>query len=34
MAKVTELEEKYNDGQPFPAVAARELPQGGAAANR
>lgn len=32
MAKVVELEVKYNDGQPFPAVGARELPQGGAAA--
>ena len=32
MAKVVELEVKYNDGQPFPAVGARGLPQGGAAA--
>ena len=34
MAKVTELEAKYNHGEPFPAVGARGLPQGGAAANR
>lgn len=32
MAKVEELEAKYNHGAPFPAVGARELPQGGAAA--
>ena len=32
MAKVEELEAKYNYGEPFPAVGARELPQGGAAA--
>ena len=32
MAKVEELEAKYNHGEPFPAVGARELPQGGAAA--
>lgn len=34
MAKVTELEAKYNHGEPFPAMGARGLPQGGAAANR
>jgi hypothetical protein len=28
MAEVERLERKYNDGQPFPAVGARELPQG------
>lgn len=28
MAEVQRLEAKYNDGQPFPPVAARELPQG------
>lgn len=28
MAEVERLESKYNDGQPFPAVGARELPQG------
>lgn len=32
MAKVEELEDRYNHGEPFPAVGARELPQGGAAA--
>lgn len=32
MAEVDRLEQKYNGGQPFPAVGARELPQGGAAA--
>lgn len=32
MAKVEELEAKYNHGRPFPPVKARELPQGGAAA--
>lgn len=32
MAEVERLEAKYNDGQPFPAVGAREMPQGGAAA--
>lgn len=32
MAKVEELEARYNHGEPFPAVGARELPQGGAAA--
>lgn len=34
MAKVEELEARYNDGKPFPPVGARELPQGGAAASR
>lgn len=28
MAEVERLEAKYNDGQPFPRVGARELPQG------
>lgn len=28
MAEVERLEHKYNDGQPFPSVGARELPQG------
>lgn len=28
MEKVAQLEAKYNDGEPFPAVGARELPQG------
>lgn len=28
MAEVARLEHKYNDGQPFPSVGARELPQG------
>ncbi|MEE6289280.1 hypothetical protein V2J52_16625 [Georgenia sp. MJ173] len=28
MAEVNRLEEKYNDGQPWPGVGARELPQG------
>lgn len=28
MAEVQRLEDQYNGGQPFPAVAARELPQG------
>lgn len=28
MEKVERLEVKYNDGKPFPAVGARELPQG------
>ena len=28
MAEVERLERKYNGGQPFPAVGARELPQG------
>ncbi len=28
MAEVERLEAKYNGGQPFPAVGARELPQG------
>lgn len=28
MAEVERLEAKYNDGKPFPAVGARELPQG------
>jgi len=28
MAEVERLEAKYNNGQPFPAVGARELPQG------
>lgn len=32
MAEVERLERKYNNGRPFPAVGARELPQGGAAA--
>lgn len=32
MARVVELENKYNHGEPFPAVGARQLPQGGAAA--
>lgn len=32
MAEVRRLEAKYNQGEPFPAVGARELPQGGAAA--
>lgn len=27
MAEVERLEAKYNGGQPFPAVGARELPQ-------
>ncbi|NUU08415.1 hypothetical protein [Leifsonia sp. C5G2] len=33
MAEVERLEAKYNNGQPFPPVGARELPQGAAAAN-
>ena len=28
MKEVQRLEEKYNDGKPFPAVAANEMPQG------
>lgn len=28
MAEVERLETKYNDGEPFPPIAARELPQG------
>lgn len=28
MAEVRRLEERYNDGEPWPGVAARELPQG------
>ena len=28
MAEVERLETKYNNGQPFPPVGARELPQG------
>lgn len=28
MAEVERLERKYNGGEPFPAVGARELPQG------
>lgn len=28
MEKVAQLEAKYNNGEPFPAVGARELPQG------
>jgi len=28
MAEVRRLEELYNDGQPWPSVGARELPQG------
>lgn len=28
MKEVQRLEEKYNDGAPFPAVAANEMPQG------
>lgn len=28
MEKVAALEAKYNDGKPFPAIGARELPQG------
>lgn len=28
MAEVERLERKYHNGQPFPAVGARELPQG------
>lgn len=28
MKEVQRLEEKYNSGQPFPAVAANEMPQG------
>lgn len=28
MAEVERLERKYNGGQPFPSVGARELPQG------
>lgn len=28
LAEVERLEAKYNNGQPFPAVGARELPQG------
>ncbi|MFV0428406.1 MAG: ParB family protein [Arachnia sp.] len=28
MAEVQRLEAKYNNGQPFPPVGARELPQG------
>ena len=28
MAEVERLEREYNDGQPFPSVGARELPQG------
>ncbi|MBO3662710.1 ParB family protein [Microbacterium stercoris] len=28
MEKVEQLEKKYNGGKPFPAVSARELPQG------
>ncbi|WP_367645940.1 ParB family protein [Paenarthrobacter ureafaciens] len=34
MAEVERLEAKYNGGQPFPSVRAREIPQGGAAAAR
>ncbi|WP_407792030.1 plasmid partition protein, putative yagE1 (plasmid) [Streptomyces sp. L7] len=33
MAEVERLEAKYNNGQQFPPVGARELPQGAAAAN-
>lgn len=32
MAEVERLETKYNNGEPFPSVGAREMPQGGAAA--
>nr|WP_290280186.1 hypothetical protein [Corynebacterium faecale] len=32
MAEVERLEAKYNNGEPFPSVGAREMPQGGAAA--
>lgn len=32
MAEVERLEVKYNNGEPFPSVRAREMPQGGAAA--
>lgn len=28
MKEVQRVEEKYNDGEPFPAVAAHEMPQG------
>lgn len=28
MAEVRRLEERYNDGEPWPGVGARELPQG------
>ena len=28
MAEVERLERKYNNGEPFPPVGARELPQG------
>ncbi len=28
MAEVQRLERKHNNGQPFPSVGARELPQG------
>jgi len=28
VAEVERLEQKYNDGKPFPTVKARELPQG------
>lgn len=34
MAEVERLEAKYNNGEPFPPVGARELPQGGAAAHQ
>jgi hypothetical protein len=34
MAEVERLEAKYNGGQPFPSIGAREMPQGGAAAAR
>ena len=34
MKEVRRLEVKYNHGEPFPAVGAREIPQGGAAATR
>lgn len=32
MAEVERLEAKYNNGEPFPSVGAREMPQRGAAA--
>ncbi|HJF14203.1 MAG TPA: hypothetical protein K8V32_05280 [Enteractinococcus helveticum] len=28
MKEVQRVEDKYNDGKPFPAVAANEMPQG------
>jgi Centromere-binding protein ParB C-terminal len=34
MEKVVHLEERYNGGEPFPAVEARSLPQGRPATER